>query len=104
MENIQSWLPTILEFSPRPSGAKLFYADIDKQIETSTAGTLEGFVTMKTKLIHISVKQWADRAVLGVKSIIGWIRTGGKKGKNSERLVRHHLHQLSIDCMYSCLP
>ena len=55
----------------RPSDAKLFYADVDKHIETSTAATLEGFVAMKTKPIHNNVKQWADRAVLGVKSIIG---------------------------------
>ena len=41
----------------RPSDAKLFYADMEKQIETSTAATLEGFVVMKTKPIHNSVKQ-----------------------------------------------
>ena len=39
-----------------PSNAKLFYADMDRQIETSTAATLEGFVAMKTKSIHNSVK------------------------------------------------
>ena len=60
----------------RPSNAKLFYADVEKEIETTTAATLEGFIAMKTKPIHNSVKQWADRAVLGGKSIIGWIRTG----------------------------
>ena len=31
------------------------------------------------KLIHNSVKQWVDRAVIGVKSVIGWFRTGRKK-------------------------
>ena len=36
---------------------------------------------MKTKSIHNSVKQWADTAKLGVKSLIGWIRTGGKNKK-----------------------
>ena len=41
----------------RPSDAKLFYADVDKQIETSTAATLKGFVAMKTKPIHNSVRQ-----------------------------------------------
>ena len=55
----------------RPSDAKLFYAEVEKEIETATVATLEGFVVMKTKPIHNSVKQWADRAVLGVKALIG---------------------------------
>ena len=63
----------------RPSNAKLFYADVEKEIETGTAATLEGFVTMKTRPIHNSVKQWADRAVIGVKSVIGWFRTGERR-------------------------
>ena len=70
-----------LQETARPSDAKLFYADMDRQIETSTAATLEGFVAMKTKSIHNSVKQWADTAKLGVKSLIGWIRTGGKNNR-----------------------
>ena len=41
----------------RPSNAKLFYADVYKQIETSTTATLEGFVAMKIETIHNSVKQ-----------------------------------------------
>ena len=65
----------------RPSDAKLFYADVEKKIETATAATLEGFVAMKTKPIHKRVKQQADRAVIGVKSVIGWLRTGGKKNR-----------------------
>ena len=36
---------------------------------------------MKTKLIRNSVKQWADRAVLGVKSLIEWFRTGENKNR-----------------------
>ena len=40
----------------RPSDAKLFYTDMEKEIEKSTAATLEGFVEMKTKPIHNSVK------------------------------------------------
>ena len=69
-----------LQETARPSDAKLFYADMEKEIEKETAATLEGFVAMKTKPIHNSVKQWADnRAVIGVKSVIGWFRTGGKK-------------------------
>ena len=54
-----------------PSDAKLFFVDVEKEIEKATAATLEGFVAMKTKPIHNSVKQWADKALLGVKSIIG---------------------------------
>ena len=54
---------------------------MEKEIEKATAATLERFVTMKTKPIHNSVKQWADKALLGVKSIIGWIRTGGKNNR-----------------------
>ena len=58
---------------------KSSYTDVEKEIEKATAATLEGFVAMKTKPIHNSVKQRADRAVIGVKSVIGWFRTGGKK-------------------------
>ena len=70
-----------LQETERPSDSKIFYADMERQIETSTAATLEGFVAMHTKSIHNSVKQWADRAKLGVKSIIGWIRTEGKNNR-----------------------
>ena len=66
-----------LQETAQPSNAKIFYADIEKQIEISTAATLKGFVAMKTKPIYNSVKEWADRIKLGVKSIVGWIRTGG---------------------------
>ena len=39
---------------------------------------------MKTTPIHNSVKQWADRATLGVKSIIGWNRT---REKNNREMI-----------------
>ena len=39
-----------------PSNVKLFYTDVEKEIETGTAATLEGFVAMKTRPIHNSVK------------------------------------------------
>ena len=64
-----------------PSDAKLFYADVEKEIETGTAATLEGFVAMKTRPIHNNVKQWADRAAIGVKSVIGWFKTRGNKNR-----------------------
>ena len=76
-----------LQEKARPSDAKLFYADVEKQKETSTAATLEGFVAMKTKSIHNSVKEWADTARSGVKSLIGWIKTGGKN--NRDRIERN---------------
>ena len=41
---------------------------------------------MKTKPIQNTVKQWEDRAVLGVKSLIKWLLPGGKK--NRERKER----------------
>ena len=54
---------------------------MEKEIEKGTAATLEGFVAMKTRPIHNSVKQWADRVVIGVKSLIGWFRTGKKMNR-----------------------
>ena len=42
---------------------------------------LEGFIAMKTRPIHNSVKKWADRAISDAKSVVGWIRTGGKKNR-----------------------
>ena len=71
----------VLAFLARPSDANLFYEDMEKEIERGTAATLEGFVAMKTSPIHNSVKQWADREVIGVKSLVGWFRTGGKKNR-----------------------
>ena len=65
----------------RPSKAMLFYEDVEKEIEKGTAATLEGFVAMKTRPIHNSVKKWADRAISGAKSVVGWFRTGGKKNR-----------------------
>ena len=59
----------------------LFYEDVEKEIEKGTAATLEGFVAMKTRPIHNSVKKWADRAISGAKLVVGLIRTGGKKNR-----------------------
>ena len=64
-----------------PSVSMLFYQDVEKGIEQGTAAKLEGFVAMKTRPIHNSVKKWADRAISCAKSVVGWIRTGGKKNK-----------------------
>ena len=46
---------------------------------------------MKTRPIHNSVKKWADRAIRGAKSVVGWIRTGGKK--NREIIERTEIQQ-----------
>ena len=55
----------------RPNDSVLFYQNVEKEIEKETAATLEGFVAIKTRPIHNSVKKWADRAISGAKSIVG---------------------------------
>ena len=78
-----------LEEIAYPSDSVLFYQDIKREIEQGTAFKLEGFITMKTRPIHNSVKKWAERGKNGVKSIIGWIRTGGKSNREIiERLEK----------------
>jgi len=79
-------------FIARPSD--VIYEDVEKEIEKGTAATLEGFVAMKTRPIHNSVKKRADRAISGAKSVVGWFRTGGKKNKEiierAEKRQRDH--------------
>ena len=86
-----------LEEISRPSDSILFYQDVEKEIEQGTAMKLEGFITMKTRPIHSSVKKWAKRAKSGTKSIIGWIRTGGKKNREiiarAKKRQRDHFRQ-----------
>ena len=65
----------------RPSDEMLFYEDVKKEIEKETAATLEGFFAMKMRPIYNRVKKWADRAISGAKSVIGWFRTGEKKNR-----------------------
>ena len=55
----------------RPSDSMLFYQHVEKEIEQGTAVKLEGFVAIKTRPIHNSVKKWADRAISGAKSVVG---------------------------------
>ena len=49
---------------------------------------------MKTRPIHNSVKKWADRAISGAKSVIGWFRTGERKNREiierAEKRQRDH--------------
>ena len=42
---------------------------------------LKGFIAMETRPIHNSVTKLAEWAKSGAKSIVGWIRTGGKKNR-----------------------
>ena len=70
-----------LEEIARPSDSFLYYQDVEKEIEQGTAVKLEEFIAMKTRPIHNSVKKWAKGAKSGVKSIVGWIRTGGKNNR-----------------------
>ena len=46
-----------LQETARPSDTMLFYQDVEKEIEQETAAKLEGFVAMKTRPIHNSVKK-----------------------------------------------
>ena len=69
-----------------------------KRIKTGVALTLEVFVAMKTRSIHNSVKKWADRAISGAKSVIGWFRTGGQKNREiiekvQKRQTDHFRHE-----------
>ena len=63
----------------RPSDSMLIYQDVEKEIEQGTSAKLEGFVVMKTRPIHNSVKKWVDRAISGAKSVVGWFRKGGRR-------------------------
>ena len=72
-----------LEEQARPSDSNLFYQDVEATIELATAATLEAFVTMKTRAINNSVREWAKRSTGKVKSIVDWIRVGGKNNKES---------------------
>ena len=49
---------------------------------------------MKTRPIHNSVSKWAKQSTSKVKSIVEWIRTGGKNNKEAieriEKRLRDH--------------
>ena len=57
---------------------------------------LKGFIAIKTRSIHNSVKKWSERTKSGVKLIVGCVsvRTGGKKNreiiKRAEKQQRDH--------------
>ena len=67
----------------RPSDSILFYQDVEATIERVPAATLETFIAMKTKAINNSVREWAKRSTGKVKSIVDWIRVGGKNNTES---------------------
>ena len=61
-------------------------------MEHATAAKLEGSIVMKTRPIHNSVSKWADRATSKVKSVVEWIKTGGKNNKAVlERLEKRYI-------------
>ena len=72
-----------LEKQARPSDSILFYQDVEATIERVPATTLEAFIAMKTRPINNSVQEWAKRSTDKVKSIVDWIRVGGKNNKES---------------------
>ena len=72
-----------LEEQARPSDSILFYQDVEATIERVPATTLEAFIAMKTKPINNSVREWAKRSTGRVKSIVDWIRVGGKNNKEA---------------------
>ena len=84
-----------LEEIARPSDSILFYQDVEKAIEQGTAMKLEGFIAIKMRPIHNSVEKWAERTKSGAKSIVGWIRTRGKKNREiierAEKRQRDHI-------------
>ena len=67
----------------------------------ATAAKLEGFITMKNRPIHNSGSKWADQATSKVKSIVKWIKTGGKNNravlerleKKYREYFRHKVHK-----------
>ena len=71
----------------RPSDTMIFCQDMKKEIEKGTAALLERYVAMEMRPIHNSVKKLEDRAISGAKSVVGWIRSGGKKNREiTERI------------------
>ena len=80
---ITVWALHKLEEQARPSNSNLFYQDVEATIELATATTLEAFISMKTRAINNSVREWAKRSTGKVKSIVDWIRVGGTNNKES---------------------
>ena len=80
---ITVWALNKLEEQARPSNSNLFYQDVEESIKLATAATLEGFIAMKTRPINNSVREWAKQSTGRVKSIVDWIRIGGKNNKES---------------------
>ena len=71
-----------LEEQARPSDSKLFYQDVEATIERVPAATLEAYIAMSTKAINNSVRKWAKRFTGKYKSIVEWIRVGGRTIQN----------------------
>ena len=71
---------------------------MEEELEKATAAQLEGFIAMKTKVITNSITQWAKRLTIKVKSVLEWIRTGGKENEEAieqidQRKQGHFLYE-----------
>ena len=78
-----------LQEQARPSDSFLFYSDVEEEIEHATAAKLKGFIILKIRPIRNSIRKWAKRSTSKVKSIIEWIKTGGKNNRAAlERLEK----------------
>ena len=66
----------------RPSDSFLFYQDVEEEIEHALTAKLEGFIAIKSRPIHYSVSKWAKQVKSKVKSIVEWIKTGGKNNRD----------------------
>ena len=60
---------------------------MEEELEKATAAQLEGFIAMKTKAITNSITQWAKRLTTKVKSVLEWIRTGGKENEEAIKQI-----------------
>lgn len=70
-----------LQDQPGPSNFFLFYQYMGEEILHATAAKLMECIAMKTITINKSVNKWADWTRSKVRSIIEWIKTGGKNNK-----------------------
>ena len=52
------------------------------EIEQAMGIKLEGFIAMKTRLMHNRVNKWAEQVMSKVESIVEWIKTGGKQSRS----------------------
>ena len=67
---------------------------MEEEIQHATIAKLEGFITIKTRPINNSASKRANWAPSKVKSIIEWIKMGGKNNRAAlERLEKRYRDQ-----------